>query len=68
MNNVRACSSLGVGVDKNKGAHNLSTLVGAENGDAITWRGLFIVTDDGGDGDIEEEEGGDELGSESSVK
>lgn len=40
----------------------------AEKANAITRTGLFLVTDDGGDGDIEEEEGGDELGDEGSVE
>jgi len=40
----------------------------AEKTNAVARTGLFLVTDDGGDGDIEEEEGGDELGDEGSVE
>lgn len=40
----------------------------AEEANAAAWVGLVFVADDGGDGDVEEEEGGDELSDESSVK
>lgn len=40
----------------------------AEKADTVAGSGLFLVTDDGGDGDVEEEEGGDELGDEGSVE
>ena len=39
-----------------------------EKANAVAWAGLFLVTDDGGDGDVEEEEGGNELSYERSVE
>lgn len=40
----------------------------AEKANAVTWSGLFFVANDGGDGDVEEEECGDKLGDEGSVE
>jgi len=40
----------------------------AEKANAVAWSGLFLVADDGGDGDVEEEECGNELGDEGSVE
>lgn len=40
----------------------------AEEANAAAWVGLLLVAYDGGDCDVEEEEGGDEFGDESSVE
>ena len=40
----------------------------AEKSDAAAGVGLVLVADDGGDGDVEEEKGGDEFGDEGSVE
>lgn len=40
----------------------------AEKSDAAAGFGLVLVADDGGDGDVEEEKGGDEFGDEGSVE
>lgn len=34
----------------------------SEEANAAAWVGFFLVADDGGDGDVQEEEGGDKLG------
>ncbi|KAM7522126.1 hypothetical protein LguiA_012028 [Lonicera macranthoides] len=54
-------------VDKDKN-HVIEGPGDAEEAEAVTGAGLLFVADDDGDGDVEEEEGGDELGDESSVK
>ena len=40
----------------------------AEEADAVAGAGLLLVADDGGDSDVEEEEGGDELRDQGSVE
>ncbi|RDX72113.1 hypothetical protein CR513_48450, partial [Mucuna pruriens] len=66
---------LAVGVTRNAGGavdedkdHAAEGPCYAEKANAIAWPGLLLVANDGGDGYIEEEECGNELGNESSVK
>lgn len=63
----------GGAVDKDKN-HATEGPSDAEDADTVTggavmsWVGLRVVANDSGDGDVEEEESGNELGDESSVE
>ncbi|KAI5402271.1 hypothetical protein KIW84_050042 [Lathyrus oleraceus] len=54
-------------VDKDK-YHATEGPCYAEKANTVAWSGLFLVANDSGDGDVEEEESGYELSDESSVE
>ena len=67
LSQQRATRNVGSAVDKDKD-HAIEGLCDAEKVNAVTWSGLFFVTNDDDDGAVEEEKCDDKLDNEGFVE